>query len=365
MPKKNNNIFDGDSYKAIFSRAIYKHILTREWTTYADIMADIQNLQSAKDLEYSVSNYEGYGELKKAFGEVRKAIREVVGKESIVTKGNNRNRSFRYVGDNDDPLEEMIKAKAIDDLRQYWQFCQDSAGFFPMSWLEHFFGGSRDLLQMRNKKRKGEQVINADHDRQQTNIELLPKLYENIINHNVLSIAYKPFDEEISELTFHPHQLKEYNGRWFLFGHAEGREPENGYNLALDRIVGTPTAIKEKKMISPPSSFYTDYFKNIVGVSRVIGNSKKVIHIRAHNNYIYNLMDTKKIHSTQKTIIPFGKHEDGKYGEFIVEVELNNEFIGRILQMGAGLEVVSPKEIRDVFKQRVNDMHRLYDDLDE
>lgn len=355
-----NNIFDGDSYKAIFARSIYNSIKSRKWTTYADIMADVHGLSSAKELKYSVSDYDGYGELKKAFGEVRQAIKEIIGEDCIETQGNNRNRSFRYVGENDDPLEELIRAKAINDLRQYWQFCQDSAGFFPTSWLEHFFRGTQDLLQMKAKKRKGEQVINADHDRQQTNINLLPGLYENIINHNVLSITYQPFNEEATKLVFHPHILKEYNGRWFLFGHAEDREPENGYNLALDRIVKKPSIIKEKKYISPPDGFYSEYFNNIVGVSRIKGNSKHSIHIRAHNNYIYRLMETKKIHSTQETITPFGKHKDGEYGEFVVNVELNNEFVGRILQMGEGLEIVSPTEIRDVFKDRVNELHRLY-----
>lgn len=53
-------------------------------------------------------------------------------------------------------------------------------------------------------------------------------------------------------------------------------------------------------------------------------------------------------------------HEDGEYGEFVVTVELNNEFVGRILQMGAGLEIVSPTEIRDEFKQRVTELYQLY-----
>lgn len=352
-----NNIFDGDSYKAIFARSTYKLLMRREWVTYADVMADV----NLKELPNSVSNCNNYGELKKAFPEVCMAIREKIGENCIEYQGNNRKKSFRYVGVNDDPLSDMINAKAINDLRQYWQFCQDSAGFFPPSWLEHFFSGSQDLLQMRAKKRKGKQAIYADQDRQQTNIELLPRLYGNIINHDVLSITYQPYDEEASELVFHPHQLKEYNGRWFLFGHAEGREPVNGYNLALDRIVGKPTIIKEKLFISPPAGFYSDFFKNIVGVSRIEGNEVQSIHIRAHNHYIFKLTDTKKIHSTQEVVIPFDKHNDGEYGEFVVKVELNNEFIGRILQMGAGLEIVSPEKVREVFKERVSELYRLYE----
>ena len=357
---KNYNIFDGDSYKAIFARTIYKYILSRKWTTYAEIMADVQGVSSANELKYNLSDYEGYGELKKAFVDVRKAIEGVNGMDCIETDGNNRNRRFRYVGENDDPLAEMINAKAINDLRQYWQFCQDSAGFFPTSWLEHFFSGSRDLLEMRDRKRKGEQVINADQDRQQTNIGLLPGLYENIINHHVLAVTYQPFNEKPVQLVFHPHLLKEYNGRWFLFGHAEDREPENGYNLALDRIVGTPSVIKERKQVPPPPGFYSEFFKNIVGVSHVKDNEAQHVHIRAHNHYIFKLTETKRIHPSQETVTPFGMHEDGTYGEFVVTVELNNEFIGRILQMGAGLEIVSPADVRNLFKQRAGELYQLY-----
>jgi predicted DNA-binding transcriptional regulator YafY len=218
---------------------------------------------------------------------------------------------------------------------------------------------------MKAKKRKGEQVINVDQDRQQIKLDLLPCLYENIIHHNVLSITYQPYDEEALELVFHPHKLKEYNGRWFLFGHAEDREPENGFNLALDRIVGTPIIIKEKKIIPPPTGFYANFFKDIVGVSHIEGNTLKTIHIRAHNHSIYKLMETKKIHSTQAIVKPFGKYEHGEYGEFVVHVEINNEFIGCILHYGAGLEIVKPDEIREIFKERVRKLYSVYEKKQE
>ena len=49
-----------------------------------------------------------------------------------------------------------------------------------------------------------------------------------------------------------------------------------------------------------------------------------------------------------------------KDGEFVFDVEVNNEFIGRILQMGEGLEIVAPKEVRDIFRERVDKMADLY-----
>lgn len=335
--------------------------MTREWISYADILANAK-IKNARVIQDSVANSDFYGELKKAFPEVCRAIKEKEGWNCIEIQGNKRNRLFRYIGNDDDPLEDIKNAKVINDLNQYWQFCQDSAGFFPSSWLDYFFDGYQDLFQMRSKKRKGEQVIIADQDRQLKNIDLLPNLYENIINHQVLSVKYKPYDEDTMELVFHPHFLKEYNGRWFLFGHAEGHEPEFGFNLPLDRIVETPNVIKDIKKIPPPFGFYSNYFKDIVGVSRKKGCLEHDVLIRAHTHYIYKLIETKKLHHSQVTIKPFGKYDDGEYGDFIVHLEVNNEFIGAILHYGAGLEVVGPEEIRTIFCDLVAKLYYFYED---
>lgn len=102
----------------------------------------------------------------------------------------------------------MRNAKVINNLRQYWKFCQDSAGFFPKSWLEYFFKDCQDLLDMKVKRQKGEQVIGTSLDSILTNIEYLPLLYEAITNRTVMEIEYKPFDEEQVTLMFHSHYLK-------------------------------------------------------------------------------------------------------------------------------------------------------------
>lgn len=360
-----NNIFDGDSYYALFAQVTYKHLMSRKWVTYADIMADYLDLNSAKELECNVSKCDNYGELKKAFRDIRRIITDKLGMESLKEDGNNRNKRFQYIGVDDDPLAEMRNAKVISDLKQYWQFCQDSAGFFPSSWLEYFFRDSRDLLDIKTKRKKGEQVLSASLDRMLTNIEMLPSLYEAIVHKQVLFISYKPYEEEERTLIFHPHYLKEYNGRWHLFGHAEGEEPEFGFNVALDRICMKPRELYNVTYKSAPQVFYEEFFKNIVGVSHMKdedGQPYRVqsIHIRAHKYYIYKLTDTKKIHPSQEIVIPFGKYKDGEYGEFVVTVEPNNEFIGRILQMGEGLEIISPQKVRDLFAIKVQELYKMY-----
>ena len=72
------------------------------------------------------------------------------------------------------------------------------------------------------------------------------------------------------------------------------------------------------------------------------------------------LTETKPLHGTQQAVKPFGKYEDGTYGDFSIQVEVNNEFIGRILQMGAGLKIISPTNVRQMFKERVAELSKLY-----
>lgn len=366
-----NNIFDGESYKAEFAIITYRWLMSRQWVTYADILAEYLGLESSAELEYSVSKYynytkddderkKGIRELKKAFPEVCNAIKEKFGKDSIEEDGNNRNKRFRYIGKDNDPLADMRNAKVINNLRQYWRFCQDSAGFFPKSWLEYYFKDCQDLLDIKAKKQKGEQVISASLDRILTNIEYLPSLYEAITNKLVLEIDYKPFEEEVVTLMFHPHYLKEYNGRWHLLGHAEGHEPELGYNIALDRIQSRPREKEKIEYIGAPKHFYDDFFKDIVGVSHMKDTKVQHIIVRAHSLYIYKLTETKPIHGSQQIVTPFGEHEDGTYGDFSLQVKVNNEFIGRILQMGAGLEIVSPDNVRQMFKERAAELAKLY-----
>lgn len=333
--------------------------MSRRWVTYADIMAERLGC-SAEELPANLSNCDGYGELKKTVGIVKKAICEKVGNDCFEEEGNNRNKRFRYVGKDNDPLADMRNAKAINNLRQYWKFCQDSAGFFPKSWLEYFFKDCQDLLDMKAKRQKGEQVISASLDRVLTNIEYLPYLYEAITNKTVLEIDYKPFGKKMFTLMFHPHYLKEYNGRWHLLGYAEGIEPKYGYNIALDRIQSKPRERAKVEYVPAPKHFYDDFFKDIVGVTHMKDAHKEHIVLRAHSLYMYKLMDTKPLHHSHTVVKPYAKYDDGEYAEFSVDVEPNNEFYGRILQMGEGLEVISPQVVRDIFIEKIHRIHSMY-----
>ena len=73
---------------------------------------------------------------------------------------------------------------------------------------------------------------------------------------------------------------------------------------------------------------------------------------------MFGLVETKPIHHTQRTLNDFD--EILGYGEVTMTLRTNNEFFGRILQLGHYLEIISPKEVRDDIALRISKMNKRY-----
>lgn len=354
------NPFCGSGAYSAFAKSLYKRMMSREWFSYADVMADVNKCESEGVVK--VSYCEKYGELKKACSELRFLIELTLDTHCIEVQGNNKDQRIRYIGEDDNPLRDLLYLSVENHIKKYAQFCENSAGFFPVEWLKYFLKDTFALEGINLRRNVGKQIITTSALRELTNINSLPHFYDAICKRQVLRIDYKPYDEPLVTHTFHPHVLREHNGRWFLLGHAVGQEPEFGYNFAIDRIVDFDV-VKGEKYIPAPKGYYADMFRNIVGVSRPPkGAVPETVVLRATSHKMFRLTETKKIHSSQETTKIYGQYEDGEYGEFKLFVEVNDEFIGRILQMGDGLVVVSPSNVRERFKQRVLKMAELYKD---
>lgn len=348
------NIFIGNGQKPKYVNIIYKLLMSRKGFSYSEIYRRDPDWQG--DESEPISKRDGYNECKKAF----LCLKKLLGDDIETIGKNNRNQSFRYIGKEDDPLRELRQQKSRQDFKRFVQFCVDSAGFFPYSWIEHYFRDDRELEEIKSRKRRGEEVISSSLDRVLTNIGLLPFLHESIVNRQVLLIKYNANYSDEQELVFHPQYLKEYNGRWFLFGYAPGKYPEEAYNIAIDRIVGHPRYCHRQEYVSAPPGFYKKYFENLVGVSYDKKNETTDVVIRIHKSKMFNLTVTKPIHPSQTTLLEFGKHNNQYYGEIRLHVHFNSEFIARILQMGEDYEVVAPEQLRRRVAKKIAKMNHLY-----
>ena len=352
------NIFAGESTRVSFVRIIYKELMKREFVSYIDVLKLSDFLgNDKKDFKKVVlSTSKGYGQLKKAFPEVIQALK-TINPGCIIDNGKKgKGRAFKYIGESDDPLAEERRAVVQKSVEDYVEFCKASAGIMPASWFSSFFENTQLLLDTNREVKEGDMHISSGMEQNLTNIDLLPVFNKAISDKQVLSFSYQRFGQEPFNLIFHPQFLKEYNGRWFVFGDAD-REPFKAYNVPLDRIVGEISPVADIEYIPAEKGFYQEYFKNIIGVTHEKGAKVEQVIIRTKTEYQHGLLLTKPLHHSQKETLIFGEHDGEWYGEVKLTIEPNRELQGRIMTYGQNLEVMQPlslrKQILDIIKQQM------------
>ena len=173
-------------------------------------------------------------------------------------------------------------------------------------------------------------------------LEHFDKLFRAISNKRVLKITYHPSFKDAKESIFHPYYLKQYNNRWFLFGHCDGRV----MNMALDRIecfLETNCEYIENSDID-----FNDFFDDIVGVSLPFDKRLQNVKLKIERSR-YKYIETKPIHHSQHVI-----HEQCDNDNIVVGLELitNYEFETLILGFADSLEVIEPIELKDEIQKR-------------
>ena len=364
------NIFGGQSARALFAHYVYEELRKREFVSLVDVLCIYYKRDKSYYDLHTYSSDKAYIQLKKAFPEVVKAL-EKVEPGSVIDNGKTgKGKGYRYVGKDDDPLAAERQAIVQKSIEDYVDFCKASAGIMPASWFSSFFENTQLLLDTERESKDGNALIRSSLEQNLTNIHLLPVFYKAITDHQVLRFSYQRFGQEPFELTFHPQFLKEYNGRWFVFGNAERiRVNENGettteifnsYNVPLDRIVGEVSMIDNIDYIPAEPGFYQQFFKDIIGVTHEKGTKVETVVIRTKTEYQHGLLLTKPLHHSQKETLPYGKYEDGEYGEVTLTIEPNRELRGKILAYGQYLEVMQPLILRDQIKEIVRTQMKLY-----
>lgn len=346
---KNNNLFEGSSRKARFARALYTWVKKREWFSLSDVMDSMDKECT------SVSKKDGYGELKKAVMDLGRTLENLT-PGCWEKRGSNRAKEYRYSGPDPDPLKDMMTASVITDLKTYWEFCQDSAGFFPASWLNYFFEGSQDLLKIKTARSKGQQLIYSSVDRELTNIELLPRLYEYVKEKKVIRFNYRQGYKEVVPVVFHPHVIREYNGRWHIYGNSKDLEGCVGCSVALDRIEGGLVELDDVEYEECPKGFYEDKFKYLVGST--FAEHKKIV-FRAYGEYMWGLFKSKPM-PNYRIVNDYDKERG--YGDFEVDVTVNKEMFGRVLQFSPDLQILSAEDdsVLDKLKERIRKTAEMY-----
>lgn len=330
-----------DSYYSLLVNQIYLSLMTGEWCSHTSELAKFNHVDAITVKEKGKKSMEGYNELKKAFTDVLKALKDRC-PSSIEEEVFKKEKKVRYTGNNKDPFAEERAYCRKQTIADYVRFCKGSLGLLPQGWFSAFFEGTQQLGEAKLDARNGKIFIGASHEHILQGIELLPQLYDCIDKEVVVSFDYHPYGKNQEQVILHPQYLKEFNGRWFVLGYKEGSHRFADV-FALDRIKGHLNNVNIDNIRARPG-FYTDFFRNIVGVTHEPGRELEHVVIKTYSLYVHGLMKTKPVHSSFAEICPYSS-QDG-YGLISYDVEPNREFIGRILSFGANLEVLEPFALR-------------------
>ena len=243
---------------------------------------------------------------------------------------------------NNMPLNEIEinrLMEAVDTLSQF-------KGMPQFKWLNELVPKLQQGIGI-----KKEIIIEFDNNEYLKGIDYLGQIYNAIYYKKVLLIEYQPFESESSiNFTIHPHYLKQYNNRWFLFGFNNENEKAD-WNLAIDRIKKiTEVNIKYK----PNKIDWSDYFEDIIGVTKPMDKSpeKIILHFYGKTG---KYMETKPIHRSQKS-----NWITNDTLELKLNLIINYELERLILSYADSVKVIQPIELEKKINDRLNKAVKIY-----
>lgn len=231
--------------------------------------------------------------------------------------------------------------EAVDLLRQFDEF-------------DHFTEMSDVVSRLQDKLaiaggRKS--IVDFERNSNLRGLKFLNPLYNYISNRIVVTVKYKTFTSVTARnYTVHPHLLKEYRNRWFLFA----TDNNKGYimTLALDRI----EKIDEEVHVPYRDNhqFNTqEYFKNLIGVTKT--QKVELIKFKVEKEQVGYVM-TKPIHSSQ---VMKEMCEDGA-AVFEVFIEPNYEFYNLMMGWCDTVKILSPQSVVDEMNNKIAKAITLY-----
>lgn len=178
----------------------------------------------------------------------------------------------------------------------------------------------------------------------------LMTLLEAMKENRVVNITYRPFKKSCGHtFTIEPYCVRLFENRWYVLANNKS----NGVRIyALDRLEAIDVTDETFRL---PGNFNADnFFSTSYGV--VIGYDIKPqrIVIRANEDHKYYLKSLP-LHHSQRLIADYGD-----FADFELYLSPTYDFVMKLLQVGAMVEVISPEALRNTMRCWISDMYELY-----
>lgn len=249
-----------------------------------------------------------------------------------------------------DPYFSIFKTELDEEdlksLQQTLSMLGKYRGGPANAWLEEVVSSLEYRFGIKANREK---LIAFEENTQLKGLKHLSTLIDATINHQPLQVLYRSYKGKEMDVTFHPYYMKQYNGRWFLFG--MDHENKRILNLALDRMV---TIKKSKvKFLKNSKIDFNTYFNNIIGVTMPDGDVKAETIILKFEPKRFPYVVTKPIHLSQQIV---------NDEECIVSicVKPNKELFQRIFSFIPDVTVLEPEWLRSDVEQKLKENLQKY-----
>ncbi|AIY12568.1 helix-turn-helix transcriptional regulator [Cellulophaga baltica] len=197
-------------------------------------------------------------------------------------------------------------------------------------------------------------ILYYDHNEEYKGINFLKPLYLSIKKKQVLQINYKGFKDELSSIyEFHPHILRQYNRRWFVFGLNKTKGIKE-WSIPLDERLLDFNILKDQDYLESDTDWET-CFRTMVGVVRPKDVKIERVVLLFHNGR-ENYFKTKPFHPGYDLFF-----EKDKNDQVWFDTIINRELIQQILSYGQDVQVLEPEILRIQVAKQIKSMNILYD----
>lgn len=196
-------------------------------------------------------------------------------------------------------------------------------------------------------------ILFYDHNEEYKGIKHLKPLYLAIRKKQVLQITYKGFqDKDATTFEFHPHILRQYNRRWFVFG-INNTKNVIEWSIPLDERLIKIDIIEESEYLES-STNWDGFFRTMVGVVRPKDAEVEKVVLRFHNGR-ENYFKTKPFQPDYEEFF-----EENKKDQVWFESIINNELVQQILSYGQDVEVLEPPILKEKMQEHTKIMQGFY-----
>ena len=253
---------------------------------------------------------------------------------------------YRYSDRNFSIYNNELSVADLNKLQSTIDMLARFRGITSNVWLEEV----RSKLEYRfGLKANAEHLVSFEQNEQLKGIEHLADIIDATVNHQTLKIVYLTFRGKEIQMNIHPYYVKQYNGRWFLYGLNDERKEIS--NLALDRIqsyVKSEKPFRKNEIID-----FSTYFDDVMGATIPNEDVKKeIIGLQfSANRFPYVL--SKPIHKSQRVV---------DESNCIVEIQVRptRELDQQLFSFIPDVEVLYPALYRQRMMEKIEENLKKY-----